>query len=273
MIARKSASWTAAAVAVAAALAVPHAQAQQPRVNWKMQSAFGSNLPHLGPPGHRFQKDIEDMTDGRFVVKFHEPGALVPTLECFDAASKGSVDACWTTPGFHAGKYPALAFFTTVPFGPQLGEFFAWKIFGNGNKLRAGDLRQARPDVVRCLRHRPRDFGLVPARDHLARPAEGPEDALLRPRRQGDAEARRVDAAARARRHLPGARARRDRRHGVLDAGHGHQAGLPPGGEVQLLPRLAPAGLGEPHPDEQEGLRGAAQVLQEDPARWPPATR
>src|SRR5512134_4068023 len=109
MIARKSASWAAAAVAVAATLAVTHAQAQQPRVNWKMQSAFGSNLPHLGPPGHRFQKDIEDMTDGRFVVKFHEPGALVPTLECFDAASKGSVDACWTTPGFHAGKYPALA--------------------------------------------------------------------------------------------------------------------------------------------------------------------
>ncbi|HET9734832.1 MAG TPA: C4-dicarboxylate ABC transporter, partial [Burkholderiales bacterium] len=135
MIARKSASWAAAAVAVAATLAVTHAQAQQPRVNWKMQSAFGSNLPHLGPPGQRFEKDIAEMTDGRFVVKFHEPGALVPTLECFDAASKGSVDACWTTPGFHAGKYPALAFFTTVPFGPQFGEFFAWKIFGNGNKL------------------------------------------------------------------------------------------------------------------------------------------
>jgi TRAP-type mannitol/chloroaromatic compound transport system substrate-binding protein len=75
------------------------------------------------------------MTDGRFVIKFHEPGALVPTLECFDAAAKGSVEACWTTPGFHAGKYPALAFFTTVPFGPQIGEFMAWKLFGNGNKL------------------------------------------------------------------------------------------------------------------------------------------
>ena len=53
-----------------------------------------------------------------------EPGALVPTLECFDAASKGSVDACWTTPGFHAGKYPVLAFFTTVPFGPQLDALY-----------------------------------------------------------------------------------------------------------------------------------------------------
>ena len=136
MIVKTGARLTTAALAVATGLAFAQAQAQSmPRVNWKMQSAFGSNLPHLGPPGQRFQKDIEDMTDGRFVVKFHEPGALVPTLECFDAASKGSVDACWTTPGFHAGKYPALAFFTTVPFGPQFGEFFAWKIFGNGNKL------------------------------------------------------------------------------------------------------------------------------------------
>jgi TRAP-type mannitol/chloroaromatic compound transport system substrate-binding protein len=138
MMANRSAKWAVAALtaSVGLALATAPAQAQQmPRVNWKMQSAFGSNLPHLGPPGQRFEKDIAEMTDGRFQIKFHEPGALVPTLECFDAASKGSVDACWTTPGFHAGKYPALAFFTTVPFGPQFGEFFAWKLFGNGNKL------------------------------------------------------------------------------------------------------------------------------------------
>lgn len=61
---------------------------------------------------------------------------MVPTLECFDAAAKGAVEACWTTPGFHAGKYPALPFFTTVPFGPPFGEFLAWKWFGGGNKLR-----------------------------------------------------------------------------------------------------------------------------------------
>jgi len=45
------------------------------------------------------------------------------SLECFDAVSKGSIESCWTTPGYHTGKYPALAFFTTVPFGPNFGEF------------------------------------------------------------------------------------------------------------------------------------------------------
>jgi TRAP-type mannitol/chloroaromatic compound transport system substrate-binding protein len=131
----KPLKYVAAGMALVFAAASGSALAQQKRVNWKMQSAFGSSLPHLGPPGQRFAKNIEVMTEGRFQIRFHEPGALVPTLECFDAASKGSVEACWTTPGFHAGKYAALAFFTTVPFGPQLGEFFAWKIFGNGNKL------------------------------------------------------------------------------------------------------------------------------------------
>ena len=33
------------------------------------------------------------------------------------------------------GKYPALAFFTAVPFGPSMGEFFAWKKFGGGDKI------------------------------------------------------------------------------------------------------------------------------------------
>ena len=108
----------------------------QKRVNWKMQSAFGSNLPHLGDSGVRFEKVVSEMTDGRLNIKFHEPGALVPALECFDAVAKGSVDACWTTPGYHAGKFPAASFFTSVPFGPGFGEYLAWKKFGGGNQLR-----------------------------------------------------------------------------------------------------------------------------------------
>src|SRR5262249_37944166 len=86
-------------------LALSAANAQE-RVRWKMQSAFGSALPHLGPSGVRFSKDIERMSGGKFEVKFFEPGALIPPLECFDAVSKGSIESCWTTPGYHTGKYP-----------------------------------------------------------------------------------------------------------------------------------------------------------------------
>jgi TRAP-type mannitol/chloroaromatic compound transport system substrate-binding protein len=108
----------------------------QERVRWKMQSAFTSTLAHLGTSGVRFSENIDRLSGGNFELKFFEPGALVPALECFDAASKGSVESCWTTPGYHTGKYPALAFFTAVPFGPQYGEFFAWKKFGGGDELK-----------------------------------------------------------------------------------------------------------------------------------------
>ena len=125
-----------AAVAAITGAALTTAAVAQDRVKWKMQSTFGSTLTHLGPAGVRFAEDVKVMTGGAFDIKFFEPNALVPSLECFDAASKGSVDSCYTTPGYHAGKIPAVQFFTTVPFGPQLGEFLAWKWFGGGDDLR-----------------------------------------------------------------------------------------------------------------------------------------
>jgi TRAP-type mannitol/chloroaromatic compound transport system substrate-binding protein len=109
----------------------------QEKVRWKMQSTFGSSLTHLGPAGVRFTKDLERMSGGNFEVKFFEPGALVPPLECFDAVSKGSIESCWAPAGYFTSKYPALAFFTAVPFGPNIGEFMAWKWFGGGNQLQA----------------------------------------------------------------------------------------------------------------------------------------
>jgi TRAP-type mannitol/chloroaromatic compound transport system substrate-binding protein len=110
--------------------------AAQEKIRWKMQSAFGSTLVHLGTSGVRFSKDIDRMSAGKFEIKFYEPGALIPPLECFDAVSRGSIESCWTTPGYDTGKYPALAFFTAVPFGPSVGEFLAWKWFGGGDKMR-----------------------------------------------------------------------------------------------------------------------------------------
>jgi TRAP-type mannitol/chloroaromatic compound transport system substrate-binding protein len=128
-------SLTAASVALLTALGVATAASAQERVKWKMQSAFPSNLSHLGTSGKRLETMVERVSGGNFELRFFEPGALVPALECFDAASKGSVEACFTTAGYHTGKYPALAFFTAVPFGPGFGEYFAWMMFGGGKDL------------------------------------------------------------------------------------------------------------------------------------------
>ena len=135
MINKQGRLLAAAGVALVTTLGLATTADAQDRVRWKMQSAFPSNLSHLGTSGVRLMNTVERVSGGNFELKFFEPGALVPALECFDAASKGSVEACWTTAGYHTGKHPSLAFFTAVPFGPSFGEYFAWMIYGGGKDL------------------------------------------------------------------------------------------------------------------------------------------
>ncbi|MFK5978835.1 MAG: TRAP transporter substrate-binding protein [Rhizobiaceae bacterium] len=133
---KKGISSAVAITAIAAGLAgaVVSAEAQD-RIKWKLHSAWGSSVPHLGTSAVRFSKNIARLSGGAFTMKFFEPGALVPANEGFDATSKGSIDAAWTTAGYDVGKVPALAFFTAVPFGPSIGEYFAWKMFGGGDAI------------------------------------------------------------------------------------------------------------------------------------------
>ena len=108
----------------------------QKRVKWKMQSAYASTLDIAGESGPRFTENLETMSGGTLEIKFHEPGALVPALEVFNAVAAGSIEAGWTTPGYHVGQIPSVAFFTGVPFGPAAGEFLAWLKFGGGHELK-----------------------------------------------------------------------------------------------------------------------------------------
>jgi len=135
MNSKKRTMAVATGAAMVALIGLVSGASAQDRVRWKMQSAFPSNLSHLGTSGVRLMNTVERVSGGNFELKFFEPGALVPALECFDAASKGSVESCWTTAGYHTGKHPSLAFFTAVPFGPGFGEYFAWMIYGGGKDL------------------------------------------------------------------------------------------------------------------------------------------
>ncbi len=110
--------------------------AQAPKtIKWKMPSAFGSKLSILGPTATRFVGSVDTLSGGAMKIKFFEPGALVPTLEIHDSVGKGALDSAWTTPGYHVGRIPALAFFTTVPFGPGATEYLGWLKFGGAGAL------------------------------------------------------------------------------------------------------------------------------------------
>ena len=119
----------------ALALGVSSASHSQEKVRWKLASSYGGSLDVLGENIKRLIENVEVMSDGNFQIKFYEPGALVPALEVFEAVSKGSVDVSYTTPGFHAGRFPHMQFFSSVPFGPNVNEYFAWLQEGGGREI------------------------------------------------------------------------------------------------------------------------------------------
>ena len=104
-------------------------------MRWNLASSYGSQIDVLGKNILRVIDNIKVMSDGNFDIRFFEPGALVPALEVFDAVSKGSVQAAYTTTGFAAGKIPHMIFFSSVPFGPNVNEYVAWIQHGGGYQL------------------------------------------------------------------------------------------------------------------------------------------
>lgn len=132
-----SALKAAAAFSLGAAVALTAASAAQAqkKIRWKMASSYASSLDVIGPAGVKFAEDVTKMSNGAFEIKFFEPNALVPPLQVFDSVSQGSIDSAYTAAGFHAGKIPAAVFFSTVPFGPQTGEYLAWMKFGGGKEM------------------------------------------------------------------------------------------------------------------------------------------
>jgi len=104
-------------------------------IRWKMTSTFPSSLTQLGTMGKRFSEQIEKVSGGNIEIRFYEPGALAPALEGFDAVSYGAIEAGWSTPGYWAGKEPALQLFGAVPFGPDAQEYIAWYYFGGGKEI------------------------------------------------------------------------------------------------------------------------------------------
>lgn len=124
----------AAALALGLTAAGP-AEAQDKRVRMQMAGAFPSSMQILGPAQTRTVDLIKRLSAGSIDIRFFEPGALVPGSQYFDAVSAGTLDSAYTAAGYFTGKDIAFAMFTTVPFGPDAGEFLAWYEYGGGNQL------------------------------------------------------------------------------------------------------------------------------------------
>jgi TRAP-type mannitol/chloroaromatic compound transport system substrate-binding protein len=99
---------------------------------WKMASVYPGAWPLLGTSGVYFANQLKTLSNGRLSLELTEPDKPVMAKDVFDAVSKGTVEAGWSTGSFSAARVPAAALFSSVPFGPEGVEYLAWMYQGGG---------------------------------------------------------------------------------------------------------------------------------------------
>ena len=121
---------TGAAVGTIAAPAVA-----QSRKEMTIVSTWPRDFPGLGISGQRLASRITEISEGRIITKYFAAGEKVGAFDAFDEVASGNSQAYIGAEYYWKGKHPALAYFTTVPFGMTTVERNAWIKFAGGQEL------------------------------------------------------------------------------------------------------------------------------------------
>jgi TRAP-type mannitol/chloroaromatic compound transport system substrate-binding protein len=124
-----------AAVVTAATLVDAPNVIAQPKVQWRMSTAWNNRALDVHQTAEKLAKAVEEMTAGRFRIEVFPGGQIMDPYACFDAASKGKIEAFMSAPFYWADKEPAIQWFHTIPFGMNPEGMAAWFYQGDGLKL------------------------------------------------------------------------------------------------------------------------------------------
>jgi len=126
-------------VAAAAATAIVEAPGviAQPKIQWRMSTAFPPALDMHHGAALALARIVEETSGGRFRIEVFPAGQIMGPFDCFDAGSEGKIEA------FMAGSYywtdlkrePAFEWFSTIPFGMNADGMAAWFHQGDGLRL------------------------------------------------------------------------------------------------------------------------------------------
>jgi TRAP-type mannitol/chloroaromatic compound transport system substrate-binding protein len=128
------ASGAVAVVASATIIDVPNVIAQ-PKIQWRLSTAYPVGLDQLQGAAQRLAKIVEEMSAGRFRIEVFPGGQIMQPFECFDAASQGKIEAYMGSAQWWRDREPAIEWFATIPFGMNPQGMAAWYYQGDGEKL------------------------------------------------------------------------------------------------------------------------------------------
>ena len=129
------ASVVAAAATATVMVDAPSVMAQ-PKIQWRMSTAWPKQLDVLQGLAGRLAQVVEEMSGGRFRIEVFPSGQIMQAFECFDATSKGTIEAFMGTASYWApDREPAMQWFMTIPFGMDPQGMASWYYQGDGRKL------------------------------------------------------------------------------------------------------------------------------------------
>lgn len=126
--------FSAAILAVAATFTSTHTLAQE-TFTLKLAETWGPNFPIFGDTTKEFAKSVEAMSNGRLKIRIDSSNKHKAPLGVFDMVKAGQYDMGHSASYYWKGKVPETLFFTSMPFGMNAIEQYAWFYHGGGMEL------------------------------------------------------------------------------------------------------------------------------------------
>ena len=187
-----------------------------PEIEWEMPTSWPANLDTIYGGAVVFAEAVAALSGNRFRITPRPGGELVPPLEVLQNVQSGAYPIGHTASYYYTGLAELTAFGTSLPFGLNARQQNAWLYEGGGLELLQGmyadrfDAIQFPAGNTGCQMG-----GWFNTEIGSVGDLSGPEDAHPGPRRADHGPPRRLRAADRRRRDLPGAADRRHRRRRV----------------------------------------------------------
>ncbi|MEA1080643.1 TRAP transporter substrate-binding protein [Marinobacter qingdaonensis] len=125
---------SAAALAVATTFAASQAYAQD-TFTLRLAETWGPNFPIFGDASKNMAEMAEKMSDGRLRIRIDSANKHKAPFGVFDMVKAGQYDMGHSASYYWKGKVPNTLFFTSMPFGMNAMEQYAWFYHGDGMEL------------------------------------------------------------------------------------------------------------------------------------------
>ncbi len=111
------------------------ANAASDKVTWKLATSWNATFPPFTNAVENMAKMVEEMSGGDFKIKVDAVNKHKSAFGVLDMVKLGQYDMAHSASYYWKGKDPVLLLFTTMPFGMNALEQYAWFYYGGGMDL------------------------------------------------------------------------------------------------------------------------------------------